>query len=99
MKQRLVILRDEEAELFEQCMEESQPISDEQKKAAERLIGTDYAYMTPSGLIVPADVTEVYRKLNTPAFRKQRSLTSYLLDCLLFVECVYLDPLRGMGYS
>ncbi len=90
MQQRLVILRDEEAELFEQCMEESQPVSDEQKKAAERLIGTDYAYMTSSGLIVPADVTEAYRRLNTPAFRKQRILTSYLLDCLLFVESVYL---------
>ena len=90
MKQRLVILREEEAQLFEQCMEESQTIDDTNRKTAERLIGTDYAYMTENGLIVPSDAAEVYRKLNTPAFRKERSLTSYLLDCLMFVEHVYL---------
>ncbi len=90
MTQRLIILRDEETVLFEKCMEESQPVSDEQKKAAERLIATDYAYMTPAGLIVPSDVTAAYRKLSTTVFRKTRILTSYLLDCLLFVERVYL---------
>lgn len=79
------VLDDVEIQAFEKAVEYrayGYPVKDEDENFYEQLILAGYINMTIDNKIyIPEDVLELYQKLNTEDFQKQRKRMSWLLSC------------------
>lgn len=93
MRERMIILRDEDIDFF-QYVSEHGPVIPAKSfyQSADRLRSMDYACVIDNDmhLIIPEDVKEVYDKeTDTPEFQARRKKMSWLYDCISFIPYLY----------
>ena len=91
MPQRLSILYQDEYAYFVHCVRAA-PFEKNsyEEQILQAVINTDYVYIRGSDVVMPDDVKERFREINTLGFRKYRKLANYLLDVLKAVRYLYL---------
>ncbi len=102
MRRKMSILTDEEIAFFEEAAAcgTGYTLKEGQQKAAYRLCDLDYIFLTEDEKTadVPADVVEVYHKINTETFHDQRRKLAWLEACLNIVPWLYIVvPLKVFG--
>ena len=90
MKRRIATFSAEERALLERAIESPFVLTEDEMEDALSLHEKDYAIINKQDkLMVPVDVAEVYKKLNTPDFRQYAKKMSWLAQCLYFGENFY----------
>lgn len=93
MRRRLLLLDEEEMEAFEEAVQRGccyRPKKDILDKL-ETLYDLNYiAIYSDDNVAVPAEVAEVYQKINTPEYRLLRKQVSWMYKCLRIVEMLYV---------
>lgn len=93
MRRRLLLLDEDEMEAFDEAVQRGccyRPREDILDKL-ETLYDLNYiAIYLDDYVEVPAEVAEVYQKINTPEYRLARKRVSWMYKCLRIVEMLYV---------
>lgn len=83
MKLRLAVLTDAQIRLFEKALLKPFIPSSDELEDAYKLNEMDYGTITfDDRLVIPDDVKEAYKAINTPEFHSYRKQLSWLMNCL-----------------
>ena len=93
MEQNMLVLHDEDIDFIHYCLKQDQPFlpSRVYYASADRLRDMQYGFVTGQSMyfIMPEDVKEVFRKIDTPSFHDRRKRVSWLNDCISLIPYLY----------